>query len=147
MHVKNILIVDDDADDTDFFKMAVTQINADIQVTTASSKKELFTKLQNSIPDLLFLDSIILTDTGLDCLHEIRNNDRFKEIPIIMYTGSDDRKYLANALEQGASAYIVKPDTLTEVRSVLEETLLEDWKPSSAKKYYVNGKFHEFKNL
>lgn len=90
MQVNNILI-DDAAEDSDFFKTVVEQINSGIKVTVASCTGELLYHLQQNVPDLLFIDSYIQQDSGLVSIKELRANAYFKQLPI-MYTGSGDKK-------------------------------------------------------
>jgi AmiR/NasT family two-component response regulator len=61
-----------------------------------------------------------------------------------MYTGSADLKNVANAFAAGASAYIVKPHTLTDIKSVLQTTLQQEWDKPMQKQYYLDGEFHVF---
>ena len=144
MQPKNILIVDDDVEDCDFFTLVVKQIDPEIKVNRASSNEELFLHLEQEIPDLLFVDSFIQHESGLASIQEIRKSDKFLKLPIIMYTGSDDLQNVSKAFSVGASFYIVKPPILREVKAVLETTLQQDWGKSALKQYYLNGKFHSF---
>lgn len=144
MQIKNILIVDDDPEDSDFFKTVVNQINQGIKVITASSKKELFLSLEQNTPDLLFIDSFIQFDSGLASIPEIRGANNFQHLPIIMYTGSADLKNINAAFAVGASAYIVKPHSLAEIKSVVQKVLEQDWTKPIQRQYYVDGKFYDF---
>lgn len=144
MQPKNILIVDDDSEDCEFFTMEVEQIYPEINVSAFSSSWELFLHLKQNIPDLLFVDAFIQQESGIASILEIRENSKFQQLPIIMYTGSYELKNVANAFAAGASAYIVKPHTLQEVKSVLETTLQQDWETRTVKQYYMDGKFHVF---
>lgn len=141
---KNILIVDDDVEDCEFFILVMKQIDPQITVSTVSSNEELFLHLEQDIPDILFVDSFIQHESGLASIQEIRKRGQFLKLPIIMYTGSDDLQNVSNAFSVGASSYIVKPPILKEVKAVLESTLQQDWKIETPKQYYLDGKFHVF---
>lgn len=144
MQPKNILIVDDDMEDCEFFTFVVKQINPEITVSTVSSNEELFLHLEQKLPDLLFVDSFIQHESGLASIEKLRKSDRFLNLPIIMYTGSDDLQNVSNAFSAGASSYIVKPPILKEIKAVLENTLHQNWEKSTPKQYYLDGRFHDF---
>ncbi len=145
MDINHILIVDDDADDSEFFTTAVHQINPSINVAEAFSKEDLFQQLGEAVPDLLFIDSFLQQETGQAAIEILRTNAAFARLPIIMYTGSSDAKSIRTAFAAGASAYIVKPNTLSEIRSVLQQVLNKDWKEAGAfKQVYSGGQFRNF---
>jgi CheY-like chemotaxis protein len=141
METKNILIVDDDPEDCEFFIMAVEQIHPEIKVSAVNSNVELFLHLEQHTPDYLFIDAFIQHESGLTSIQKIRKENRFQQIPVIMYTGSSDLKNVANAFAAGASAYIVKPNSLAEIKTVLQTVFQQDWEKPMLKQYYLNGKF------
>lgn len=145
MQVKNILIVDDDNEDSEFFTTVVQQINPGIEVQVATSKKGLFEKLEQQVPDLLFIDSFLQKDSGHSSIKEMKEDPRFRTLPVVMYTGAADMKNIKLAFEAGASVYIVKPHTLSEIKSVLQTVLQKPWDdPHLPKQYYLNNTFIEF---
>ncbi|HEU4471236.1 MAG TPA: response regulator [Flavisolibacter sp.] len=147
MQVKYILIVDDDPDDSEFFAAVMRQLDADVHVKVAISKEELFKELEGEVPDLLFIDSFIQQDSGQESIREIRANPRFVSLPIIMYTGASGAKSIKDAFDAGASAYIVKPHTMTEIKTVLQNILQRNWnlRLPFTKQYYNENRFHDYK--
>ncbi|HYE54234.1 MAG TPA: response regulator [Chitinophagaceae bacterium] len=148
MQVSKILIVDDDPEDREFFTIVIKQIDAAIEVKAASNRNELFRHLAREVPHLLFIDSFIQHESGHTSIAEIRANARFNNLPIIMYTGSAEKKNIAMAFESGATAYVVKPHSLAEIQSVLQQIIHSDWTEASSwhKQYYLDGKFRGFIN-
>jgi DNA-binding NtrC family response regulator len=146
MQVNKILIVDDDAEDSEFFTEVLSNINPEISVCVASTRDQLFECLEAAVPDLVFMDSFIQHESGLDSMRQIKGNEKLVSIPVIMYTGSSDWNHISSAFHAGASAYIVKPDTLNGIRDVLQEVLKQDWNDpgSSRKQYFINGKGKTF---
>ncbi len=144
MPIKNILLVDDDAEDSEFFATVVQRMDPAIRVTVASNKQELFHHLQQDKPEIVFIDSFLQNESGHQSIQEIRANPVFAELPVIMYTGATDTKSITSAFEMGASSYIVKPHTLAEIKKVLQIILHIDWDVNSSpqKQYYVNQQFH-----
>jgi response regulator of citrate/malate metabolism len=145
MKVNNILIVDDDSEDSEFFTMVVNKIDPDINIMVACSRDELFEQLNKTTPDLLFIDSFIQHHSGVSSIMEIRKDQNWKNLPVIMYTGATDRKNISNAFKAGACAYIVKPATIHEIQQVLQEVLQKDWKQKDLpKQYYIENRFKEY---
>lgn len=141
MNVKNILLVDDDAEDREFFISVVCQIDPAIKVATASGKEELFSELQKQQPDLLFIDSFLNYESGISGITEIRNQSELVNLPIVMYSGSADTRNMKQAFAAGASLYVVKPQSLQEMKCVLQEVLHIDWnqRGTGIKEYYIDG--------
>lgn len=141
MKVKNILLVDDDDDDRDFFISVIGQIDPSIKVTTACSKQDLFTALREVQPDLLFLDSFLDYESSISGVTEIRNQSELAALPIIMYSGSADTRNMKEAFLAGASLYVVKPQSIQEMKTVLQQVLCIQWeeREPSIKEYYIDG--------
>jgi DNA-binding response OmpR family regulator len=58
---------------------------------------------------LMLLDINMPRVDGFETLKTIRNDRRFKNMPVIVLSASDDESDMFEALELGASGYIVKP--------------------------------------
>jgi two-component system, response regulator len=58
---------------------------------------------------LMLLDIKMPRIDGFETLKTIRKDSRFKDMPVIMLSASDDESDMFEALELGASGYIVKP--------------------------------------
>jgi len=66
--------------------------------------------LQTRRVDFVFLDWYFNTKmTGLDVLKEIRQIEKFKQLPIIMVTSDSNKANVIIALKFGANDFIVKP--------------------------------------
>ena len=57
---------------------------------------------------------------GHDCLKEIRKNYSWRHIPIIIFSTSNEKEIITSSYVSCASGHIVKPDTLTEYKSLME---------------------------
>lgn len=58
---------------------------------------------------LMLLDIKMPRIDGFETLKTIRNDRRFKNMPVIVLSASDDESDMFEALELGASGYMVKP--------------------------------------
>jgi CheY-like chemotaxis protein len=81
----DILVIDDDKDLVDTIRTILEIKN--FNVRTAYNGKEGYKKIEEKIPDLIILDVMMSTDTeGFDFAYKLKNNTRYREIPIIMTT-------------------------------------------------------------
>jgi len=90
MENTKILIVDDDPDFTVVLKTVLE--GESYAVDTAPGRAEGMEKLQADKPDLLLLD--VMMDTwsdGFEMARDIRKNPEYKDMPIIMLTGVEQR--------------------------------------------------------
>ena len=68
--------------------------------------------------------------TGFECLSEIKENNRFKDLPVVMFTtsftrGIDLEDNLKTTLARmGAMDYIRKPGDFEELKQVIHQTLI-----------------------
>lgn len=93
-------------------------------VTTASNGMEAIELVHNDVFDLIFLDIDMPNLSGLQVCRMLRNDQSYRDIPIIMLSARDAKADKFWGLEVGADAYLTKPykpDELMEtVRGVLE---------------------------
>lgn len=70
-------------------------------------------------PDLVLLDVMMPGLSGLEVLEKIREFD--PQPLVLMVTGADDEGVMQEALEKGASGYVVKPFNSASVLQTLNE--------------------------
>jgi len=103
---KLIFIVDDnDANLT----MAASALEKDYRVLTMPSAEKMFTLLEKKKPDLILLDVEMPEMTGLEAVVKLKENDLYRDIPVLFLTGWTDDKLLTDAKNNGVVAVINKP--------------------------------------
>lgn len=129
-HNLSLLIVDDDADDTELFIEAAKEIDETIECRTANNGQQALELLKNTaapLPDFIFLDIRMPLLDGKKCLFEIKKDERLKHIPVIIYTTSREVEESKELKQMGAVYFISKPGNAEEiyylVSFVLEEQL------------------------
>jgi CheY-like chemotaxis protein len=125
-----ILLADDDEDDRNFFKDALLEIKVKTKVTLANNGSELMKYLNdpgNRLPDIVFLDLNMPILSGLDCLTEIRKNNRLKDLTIAIYSTSSSDENIEEAFVLGANIYIKKPNDFEILKMILEHVITLDW--------------------
>jgi CheY-like chemotaxis protein len=70
-------------------------------------------------PDLLLLDVNLPKKNGHEVLKFIKEDERLKHIPVIMFTTSSSQKDINLSYQNHANCYITKPVDVTEFLSVI----------------------------
>jgi len=71
-------------------------------------------------PDIIFLDINMPAMDGKACLKTLKNDLRFRGIPVFIYTTGANPLDIAHCKQLGAKDYILKPNSVTEARKILE---------------------------
>jgi chemotaxis family two-component system response regulator Rcp1 len=72
------------------------------------------------LPDLILLDLNMPGMGGKEFLRRVKNDDRFKMIPVVILTTSDSDKDIIDTYRLQASGYVKKPVTLEEFKLVMK---------------------------
>jgi CheY-like chemotaxis protein len=146
LNLLNILLADDDTDDCSFFDKALKEIPITTDLKIVHDGEQLMTYLfENSknLPDVLFLDLSMPRKNGFECLTEIKENIRLKDLLVVMFSTSfpQDRNYEENMitmlLNLGAYEYIRKPVDFAQLKQVIHNTLIrveENYSPDGQRK-------------
>lgn len=125
-----VFLADDDADDRELFIDALHNIDDTIICYTATDGKEAIDFLKdtkNEVPDFIFLDLRMPKISGKKCLQEIKNEERLKHIPVIIYTTSTEVEDAKDLVKLGASHFVSKPEDPEEIYYLLSMVLTENW--------------------
>lgn len=129
----HILLADDDMDDRNFFDKALKEIPVPTTLTIVNNGEELMEwlfKNADRLPDVLFLDLSMPRKTGFECLSEIKENEKLKELTVIMLTTSFTRgidledNLKSTLIKMGAASYIRKPVQFSELIRAIHEVLI-----------------------
>lgn len=97
-----------------------------IQVVTAKDGVDAVATLQETIPDLFLLDIEMPRMDGYELATHIRNDEKLKNIPIIMITSRTGDKHRQRAMDIGVNQYMGKPfqesDLLKNIHEILNES-------------------------
>lgn len=116
-----IVLVDDSNADLQLIEQYLRAGNH--KVTSYTSAEKLEDQLLADRPDLVILDVIMPGRNGFQACRDLKSDERFKSIPVLLCTskGQESDKFWGK--QQGADGYIVKPfkaeDLLAAVRKVL----------------------------
>lgn len=120
-----VLYADDDPDDIEVFVDAVREISNDIEVAVAKNGRQALEILEGSekLPSLIFLDINMPYLSGRDCLIALKASEKFKNIPVIMYSTTGNQNELNNFILLGAKDYIVKGVSFQGIKEALSRVL------------------------
>ena len=116
-----ILLVDDEPD---ILKTLNKRLEiAGFEVTQAIDGQEALAKTQELRPDLIILDIMLPKLNGYEVCAKLRQDEQYKQIPIIMFTAKGQSQEQLAGLMFGANAYVSKTCEyevlLEQIRSLL----------------------------
>lgn len=88
-------------------------------IGTASSGAELMQLLEENQPNILLLDINLPDSNGVTLCGEIKKI--YPEIKIIGFTNNNERSFILRMLNNGASGYLVKSASVTEIEQAIEK--------------------------
>jgi CheY-like chemotaxis protein len=112
------LLAEDNANDIELTLSALEEYNlANEVVVTRDGVETLdylnqrgkFAGFPNVIPAVILLDLKMPRMDGLEALRQLREDPRFKHVPVVMITSSREEQDLIRSYELGVNAYVVKP--------------------------------------
>jgi two-component system response regulator len=110
-----IVIADDDEDDIFFATRALQKGGVAAPILTCANGRELIALLRKllesegaQLPRVVFLDIKMPEVSGFDALKWIRSEERLREMPVIMLSGSKETRDTELADSLGADGYLVK---------------------------------------
>jgi len=123
---KHILLAEDDQDDRYFFKLALETLPVPTRLTTVNDGEALIDWLfasADALPDFLFLDINMPKMNGIECLGVIRADDRFKHLPVIIFSSAYAPQVIKQLYSNGAQYYVRKPTDIDEYKNVIYKAL------------------------
>ncbi len=132
----HIILADDDEDDRLFFTDAFSELKISTKVQTYNDGVELMNHLNEDdvvLPNVLFLDLNMPRKNGIECLQEIKSNDKFKDIAIAIYSTSSSEEHIEETFVLGANVYIKKPNDFNTLKKVLSDVITINWQ------YHTSG--------
>ena len=116
-----ILVVDDDPNIIEMVK-----VNLEIEgfkVIYADNGKEGIEIAKRAKPDLILMDWMLPSMSGIDAVKLLKADPVSKDIPIFMLTARSQVNDIDQAFKAGADNYITKPFNPVELASVLQSKL------------------------
>ena len=122
----NILLADDDTDDCQFFKEALEELPLTTHLTTVYDGVQLMQQLTYNtveLPHVVFIDINMPRKKGCQCLYEIKNDDKLKQLPVVIVSTSFDKEVVNQMYDNGAHYYLRKPDDFYKLKQGIAQAL------------------------
>ena len=107
MHKLKVLIVDDESDLLEMISLRLEANN--YQVICACDGQEGLDKARTEKPDLIILDIMLPKIDGYKVCRMLKFDEKYKQIPVILFTARVQEYDIKLGEEVGADAYITKP--------------------------------------
>lgn len=124
-----ILVADDDLDDCQLLKEALQESRLLNPLCFAHDGEELLQYLRREgnfkdegkypMPGLILLDLNMPKKSGQEALLEIKNDPRFRHIPVIVLTTSKAEEDIFRSYNLGVNSFITKPISFTDLVEVM----------------------------
>ncbi|WP_456312347.1 response regulator [Pseudomonas shirazensis] len=122
---KDILLVDDDADDAEIFMEAVSCVEKEIIFRSEDNPIKALQDLEVSLklPDLIFLDYNMPLLNGKEFLSRIKSKNKLKNIPVILIS-TPSEEFVKDLLQKKEIIhYMSKPNNYNELIGMLNFVL------------------------
>lgn len=124
---RSIFLADDDDDDCLFFKEALDELPVSIKLTTVNDGEQLMkllSKIVGELPPLLFLDLNMPRKNGFQCLTEIKQDERLKQLTVIIFSTSFQQDVADLLYNNGAHYFIHKPAAFEDLKKVIHRVIM-----------------------
>lgn len=104
--MKKVLIIEDDAFLLDLEAAKIKKNNFDVIV--AQHGEDGMKKISEQGIDIVLLDLLLPNFDGFEILKNVRENEKTKEIPVIVFSNCAEQKDIEKAMKLGATRFMVK---------------------------------------
>ena len=137
MSRNRILIVDDEPAIREMVAVALEL--ADFDVLEAENAQRGHEIIVDERPDLVLLDWMLPSVTGIELARRLKRDETTNEIPIIMLTAKSEEDNKIQGLDVGADDYITKPFSTRELISRIKAVLRRASSTAADKAIEVEG--------
>lgn len=95
--------------------------NAPVKVLDSKDSASRYFGSLPPVPRLIILDINLPDGSGLDILLEIRRENRYTEVPVVMLSSSACADLVSSSYRNGANCYISKPTSMESFERALEK--------------------------
>lgn len=118
---QRILVADDEP--SILLSLQVLLQKAGYEVRVARNGEEVLQAVEEACPDLIILDAMMPARSGYDVCQELRRQDRWRDVPIIMLTAKGRDVDREKGLALGANDYVTKPFSTRELVETVRRRL------------------------
>jgi CheY-like chemotaxis protein len=121
MKYTNILFIDDDEEDLQIFQAALEQISTTIKYNYYTDARKALEELRlgSVTTQAIFLDLNMPSMNGHEFLAQLKQEEKLKDIPVIIFTTSSDSSIREMTLSMGAIDFLTKPNDFKDLIALL----------------------------
>lgn len=123
-----ILLVEDEPEVREMVSRVLSRDGFDM--LTAADAAEGYQRISEQVPDLLLVDWMLPSSSGLDFVRRCKRDELTREIPVILLTARAEENDRLQGFETGADDYVTKPfsprELAARIRAVLRRTSGQD---------------------
>lgn len=123
----HILLAEDEETDAMFARKAFEKINPSVVLSLARDGQEVLDFLESCNtdpakirPNLIILDIKMPRKDGHEALAEIKQREEWRDIPVVMLSGSKSPEGIARSYRGHACAHVPKPNGFTEMMQMVQ---------------------------
>lgn len=121
--MQRILIVEDSATMRSLLVSCLEELGEPVKITEASSGFEALRYLPRDEYDLVVTDINMPDINGLELVSFVKNNEKYRGIPLVIVSTEGSDRDRDKGLELGADAYLVKPFDPELLRQTVRDLL------------------------
>lgn len=121
----NILFIEDDFIESMKFKRVLKTLELNHRIIEAGNGEEALSILTGKeiIPDIILLDLNMPKVNGLEFLRILKNDEKLRYIPTIIFTTSNNHRDILECYRIGIAGYILKPLKYEDYQVIVKKTL------------------------
>ncbi|MEO5997071.1 MAG: response regulator [Chitinophagaceae bacterium] len=124
---REIFFIDDDEEELLIFQLALKDSDISFNLHYAKSGDVFFNILEQKKPDLIFLDLHMPGKSGITVLKMLRYNEKYKSIPIIIYSKLNNPTFINDCYLAKANYYLIKPVSIKKLTKALHKIIDSNW--------------------
>jgi CheY-like chemotaxis protein len=120
-----ILYADDDADDQSIMRELLPQVLPQVELIIKDNGEDVLRFLDQldadaELPALIILDVNMPAWDGIQTLRIIKQNEKYHEIPVMIFSTAANETERNLAFGAGAVAFIRKPSSYSELQTIIQ---------------------------
>lgn len=125
----NLLVIEDDPSEQKLIKIIVKNSHPNFNINFIGNGEDALTYINtiatknksNGKINLVLLDLNIPKINGIEVLKAFKKSNKYKSVPVVILTTSNNLQDVERAYEAGASGYIRKPNVIQDYENVLND--------------------------
>lgn len=122
MGFQTVLLIDDDIDDQEIFKSAMNVVAPETHCFVWTNAQDALSELleRKLNPEIIFLDLNMPIMSGQEFLMKVKEDDRTRHIPVVIFSTSSNPTTIQLTKDIGATDFITKPDRFDKLVTILK---------------------------